>query len=202
MSHRTELEALRRRLDDLAASGDDGLTRRYRVRRRRPPPGLYWKLRWLAAHALRILEDAGMTRSDPWPPRLKHSAHLPRAKALLIWGVGTDRDMLREACRGFLEWQSAIPDFAPVLVTDVADFAFFSRLGWLVEYLPKLSGEGEPYDQRKAKFLARLYRGAPALPLAAGLASSAERKAIVEELLRWPRGRMRYSSVQAGPQGG
>jgi hypothetical protein len=52
-----------------------------------------------------------------------------------------------------------------VLVTDVADFAFFSRLGWLVEYLPKLSGEGQAYELRKARFIAKLYRDAPALPV-------------------------------------
>jgi hypothetical protein len=65
-------------------------------------------------------------------------------------------------------------------VTDVADFAFFSRLGWLVEYLPELSGQGEPYDERKARLLARLYRGAPAVPVRAGLESGS----LAEELRR------------------
>jgi hypothetical protein len=100
---------------------------------------------------------------------------------LLIWAVGTDRDTLREACGGFSKLHDSLPGFAPVLVTDVADFAFFSRLGWLVEYLPRLAGEGGPYEERKARFLARLYRGAPTLPVDAGL----EVGSRLEEICQW-----------------
>jgi hypothetical protein len=46
--------------------------------------------------------------------------------------------------------------YAPVLITDVAEFAFFSRLGWLVEYVPKLSAPAEAYAARKLRYLARL----------------------------------------------
>jgi hypothetical protein len=99
----------------------------------------------------------------------------------LIWAVGTDRNTLREACSGFCELQGSLRGFAPVLITDVADFAFFSRLGWLVEYLPDLSGQGEPYEERKARLLARLYRGAPVLPVGAGLQSGSR----AEEIRQW-----------------
>jgi len=47
--------------------------------------------------------------------------------------------------------------------------AALSRLGWLVECVPRLSGEGEPYDARKTRFLARLYGGAPVLPVRVGI---------------------------------
>jgi hypothetical protein len=93
---------------------------------------------------------------------------------LVIWAVGTDRETLREACTNLSERWDSFPGFAPVLITDVADFAFFSRLGWLVEYLPRLAGQGEPYEERKLKYLARLYRGAPVIPVNAGLLSEAE----------------------------
>jgi hypothetical protein len=89
--------------------------------------------------------------------------------------------MLREACGGFSRMQDSLPGFALVLVTDVADFAFFSRLGWLVEYLPELAGQGEAYEDRKARLLARLYRGAPVLPVRAGLESGSR----AEEIRRW-----------------
>src|SRR5690606_9673716 len=105
------------------------------------------------------------------------------AKPLLIWAVGADRGSLRESFRGFARMQEALPNFAFVVVTDVADFAFFSRLGWLVEYLPRVSGEGEQYEERKARFLARLYRDAPVLPLKAGLGSAtsfAEALALIQ----------------------
>jgi hypothetical protein len=35
--------------------------------------------------------------------------------------------------------------------------------------VPQLTGDGESYAERKLKFLARLYRDAPALPATAGL---------------------------------
>ena len=62
------------------------------------------------------------------------------------------------------------PDsYIPALITNHADFAFYSRLGWLVEYLPNLRGVGEAYDDRKAQYLAWRYRDASVLPLSAGL---------------------------------
>ena len=88
---------------------------------------------------------------------------------MIIWAVGTDHETLREACTNLQERWDSFPGYAPVLVTDIADFAFFSRLGWLVEYLPRIAGQGEPYEERKLKYLARLYRGAPILPVSAGL---------------------------------
>jgi hypothetical protein len=62
-----------------------------------------------------------------------------------------------------------LPGFVPVLVTNVADFAFFSRLGWLVEYVPALSAPAGGYAERKQRHLAWRYRDAPALPVSAGL---------------------------------
>jgi len=164
-----EIEALQRHLNDLAHTADDQLTTRYALRHPPLPPGLYWQSRWLAGRILRWLEAMRILRPDPWPASLRQAATSAGAKPLLIWAVGTDRDTLRAACDGFARIKESYPGFAPVLVTDVADFAFFSRLGWLVEYLPEVSGEGEPYRERKARFLARLYRGAPVVPVRAGL---------------------------------
>jgi hypothetical protein len=62
-----------------------------------------------------------------------------------------------------------IPRFVPILVTDVPDFAFFSRLGWLVEYVPTLAPPAGDYAERKRRYLAWRYRDAPALPASAGL---------------------------------
>jgi hypothetical protein len=107
-------------------------------------------------------------RPDPWPVALRHANTNGKAKPLLVWAVGTDRDTLRRGCEGLSRQLGSTSRVAPVLVTDVADFAFYSRLGWLVEYLPRLAGEGEPYEERKLKFLARLYEGARVLPVSAG----------------------------------
>lgn len=168
MSLAEEIEALRRHLDELARARDDALTERYFLRWPRRPPGLYWQFRWLVALILRGLECLRIWRPDPWPVALKHANTNARATPLLIWAVGTDRDTLRRGCDG-LSRQGTLAGFAPVLITDVADFAFFSRLGWLVEYLPRLAGEGQPYEERKLQFLARLYQGVSVLPVRAGL---------------------------------
>jgi hypothetical protein len=161
MGIKEDTEALRQHLEELADYNDDELAR-YELMRPTKPPGLYWQLRWLAGRTLRWLESKGLKQPDRWPVSLKHHA-AAKAKPLLIWAVGTDREELRFACRRLAEMRVDMAGFVPVLVTDVADFAFFSRLGWLVEYLPTLSGEGQAYELRKARFIARLYRDAPAL---------------------------------------
>lgn len=176
-----EIEAVRRHLDQLVRPPDDELLRRYTILRPRRPTGLYWQLRWLAGCALRWLESKGILRSNPWPVTLKHTKSSRNARPLLIWAVGANPRTLREACDGLSGLLESEPGFAPVLVTDVADFAFFSRLGWLVEYLPRLAGDGEPFEDRKVRFLARLYRGAPVLPVNAGLKSGSQ----AAEIRRW-----------------
>lgn len=181
-----EIEALQRHLEGLASHADEDLVGRYRMRRPPMPQGLYWQLRWIAGWFLSWLKSLRIWQPNPWPAALRRTGANTRAKPLVIWAVGTDRDTLRAACKGFKRMQDVLPEFAPVLITDVADFAFFSRLGWLVEYLPRLRGEGEPYEERKARFLARLYRGAPALPVAVGLEGrpASDIRSLVHSLLQ------------------
>lgn len=182
MSPKQEIERLRRHLDELAEAGD-GELERYELRHPRMPPGFYWKLRWLGGRMLRGLEALGLKAPDAWPAGLKQVPGSRRAKPLLVWAVGTDRETLRAGCKALADLLQTVPEFAIVLVTDVADFAFFSRLGWLVEYLPDIAGEGESYAERKARLLARLYRGAPALPVTAVLEPGAQ-----EALRGWLQG--------------
>ncbi|MEX2123391.1 MAG: hypothetical protein WD795_05830 [Woeseia sp.] len=168
MTAQSDIRLLRDHLDDLARGSIDDLAP-YELQWPPMPPGFYWRVRWLGSWLLRCLESMRLKKIEIWPAGLKQVPDSARAKPLLIWAVGTDRNTLRAACRGFSQLQSSLPGFVPVLVTDVADFAFFSRLGWLVEYVPELQGPGETYTSRKARFLVRLYRDAPALPARAGL---------------------------------
>jgi hypothetical protein len=77
------------------------------------------------------------------------------------------RDELRSACGRIRQLQTGSPGWAPVLVTDVADFAFFSRLNWLVEYVPSLSAPADGYCGRKLRYLAWRYRDVPAISVTA-----------------------------------
>lgn len=185
MSLSGDIAALQQHLEDLACAPDEELVARYTMQRPRRPPGFYWQLRWLAGRVLRWLASQGILQSDPWPVNLKHAKRGQDARPLLIWAVGADLETLRNACDGFSRLLETTPGFAPVLVTDVADFAFFSRLGWLVEYLPSLAGEGEPFENRKARLLARLYHGAPALPVRAGTASGSQADELRQQLMRF-----------------
>lgn len=180
----TEIATLRRHLDELSRGFDRELTTRYALRRPPMPPRIYWKMRWLAGIVLNLLERMEIIRRGKWPAALKHTAKSTNARPLLIWAIGTDRETLRAACQGLSRSLESLRGFAPVLVTDTADFAFFSRLGWLVEYVPALAGEGEAYDERKVKYLAWLYQGAPALPVRAGLGTEWRHNEIRRAILR------------------
>lgn len=179
-----ETDELKLYLEKLADTPDDELLTRYTMQRPGRPPGLYWQLRWLAGRVLRWLESRGILHSEPWPVSLKHADSSSSAKPLLIWAVGIDRETLREACDALSGSLHELPGFAPVLVTDVADFAYFSRLGWIVEYMPRLGGHGEAFEDRKLKHVARLYRGAPVLPAIASLEAGDAWDQVVQRTVR------------------
>ncbi|ATD80940.1 hypothetical protein CNY67_05615 [Desulfovibrio sp. G11] len=84
----------------------------------------------------------------------------------------------RDACTKAKYLLQSHPEFLPVLVTDLADFSFYSRLHWLIEYLPHL-GDGSDYYDQKRRYLAWRYRNALALPLAAGLVDQKEFDALI-----------------------
>ena len=100
-----------------------------------------------------------------WSPRLKHVPAAADAKVVLFWAVGAfDKQELRLDLTAQLERFKSQGGGLGVLVTNVPDFAFYSRLGWLVEYLPELSGTHESYAQEKLRYLAWRYRGADVAP--------------------------------------
>ena len=114
-----------------------------------------------------------------WHAGLKHGNGSSDARLLLVWAEGMDREGLREACAGFQRLLSGRSDVVTVLVTDLSDFTFYSRLGWLVEYLPDLSGAGASYSDRKKRYLAWRYRDAMVVPASAGLLGEAEWNMLV-----------------------
>ena len=181
MSIIEETRALRRELAALAAEPEWGLLARYDLLGKKPPQSLQDRVSRLARRLLTVsgLAPPHVTKY-PWVPTLKHATVVADAKALLIWAPGMGRNELRQACEGFSKRLKGNSSLAPVLVTDVADFTYYSRLGWLVEYLPELSGEGKSYQERKLRHLAWRYRDALIVPMTAGLASEAEWNALLE----------------------
>lgn len=171
MSQRAKVESLRQHLNQLAEDFDTGLGRRYALQFWTPEkPNLYRRLRRKVGRLLRWL---GLMRRPPppapWLTELKHVDYGNAARPLLIWAMDIERDELRGACDRIKKLQIRSPGWAPVLVTDVADFAFFSRLNWLVEYVPSLTAPADKYSGRKLRYLAWRYREVPALPVTANM---------------------------------
>lgn len=179
MSANANVAELRQGIRRLADEAERELAERYALhfppRERR---SLYRRFRMATG---RLLRELGLRRSrppEPWLTGLRHLDASEAAKPFLVWALGTDRDTLRAACRGFA---AAAPEFVPVLVTDVADFAFFSRLGWLVEYVPALPAPAARYAERKRRYLAWRYRDLPVLPVSAGFSGGDRIKELLIE---------------------
>lgn len=172
MSVVEETRALRRELAALAADPEWNVLVRYDLLRDKAPqslPDRVWRgVRGLFA-AMGVMPPR--VTNYPWRPTLKHAPVAEEAKTLLVWAIEIERAALRQACDAIAK---RVPSrFAPVLVTDVADFAYYSRLGWFVEYLPELSGQGPSYRERKRRHIAWRYRDAVSVPVSAGLADEA-----------------------------
>lgn len=180
MNPRAEIEALRTELDRLTRSADPDMAQRYALWH---PPGqrrtLYRRLRKAFGRLLRRLNLRPTQRQEPWSPTLRHAEYSDSDEPVVIWALGMNREELEQACRSISRLLDVPPRRVPVLVTDVAHFAFYSRLGWLVEYIPSLGAPADGYRERKRRYLASRYRDAPALPASIGLAEKVKR----EELL-------------------
>lgn len=116
---------------------------------------------WLIA--IRLIQPSQF--DSAWSPRLKHVSVAQDTKVVLFWAVGEcDKQEFRVVLGAHLEQFKSQGGGLGVLVTNVPDFAFYSRLGWLVEYLPELPGTQESYAQEKLRYLAWRYRGAAVVP--------------------------------------
>ena len=176
-----ETQELRETLAAWAAEPDWSLLCRYDLLRQKTPRSL--GDRWYR-RAKNMLARLGLVRAHvtkySWLPTLKHAQPKGDSGVLLIWALDVDQDKLRKACDGFLERIDAESSRVPVLVTNCADFAYFSRLQWLVEYVPELSGDGPSYRARKLHYLAWRYCDALIVPVSAGSACVKEWNEVME----------------------
>lgn len=167
---REDVQSLRRHVKELPGRSESIHVNRYSLRF--PPAerlSVYRRLRALIGRFLRAVGLRPQPAVEPWIAALKHAQSNDTARTVLIWALDTDRDTLRRACRKLVPLFAEESDLAPVLVTNVADFAQFSRLGWLVEFVPALSSPAERYAERKLRYVAWRYRDALILPITAGL---------------------------------
>ncbi len=171
MSLDDEIVDVRRTVQRLADESEPVLLRRYAlwhpVGERRT---LCRRLRRALGRVLRAVRLRPTAPVEPWRVDLEHAGCGDPVRPFVIWAIGADRQRLAQACVGFRRMLQDSPGRVPVLVTDVADFRAFSRLGWLVEYVPRLSEPASAYGNRKLRHLAALYRDVPVLPVSAGLA--------------------------------
>lgn len=181
MSVIAETRKLREQLKLLAAKPDWDLLARYDLLAKKSPSSTKDRAWRRVRH---LLASVGLMSPHvtpyPWLSTLKHRPVSTDIKTMMIWALGADRQHLRAACEGFSNKLQGSDHLVPVLVTDIADFAFYSRLGWLVEYVPSLNGEGPSLHERKQAYLAWRYRSAHIVPLSAGLASAPEWNALLK----------------------
>ncbi len=99
-------------------------------------------------------------RPSGWQVDLKHALSSERKKTLLLWSEGLCKEEQRRLCQNVQEYLQEYSEYIPVLVTDMSDFAYFSRLHWLVEYLPKLRMQSDAnYKEQKRAYLLWRYGG-------------------------------------------
>ena len=115
-----------------------------------------------------------------WHPGLKHGCANPSGTVVILDDLDDHSDF-HQVCTSLKGHLANYSSLAPVLITDHADFAFYSRLGWLVEYLPKTLPNHETYIERKKRYLAWRYKYALVLPLSAGRATEEEFKALMQQ---------------------
>ncbi len=181
MSILEETQRLRLEFSELARNSDPGLRVRYDLLRDKPPATLGARIMRIALRGLASLGLAAPSvTSFAWLPTLKHAQPDGEYRTLVIWAVGIERAELRRCCEGFVKRLDAASGIIPVLITDVPDFAYYSRLKWLVEYVPDLSGDGVSYRERKQRYLAWRYRDALVVPAAAGCADLADWNRLME----------------------
>lgn len=176
-----ETEALRATLLGWAAEPEWALLCKYDLLRKKQPTTLGTRLfRWCK----KLLAEIGIIHPHVtkyvWVSTLKNVPSEENSTTMLIWALGITLEDQRAACEGFIKRLSLTSGIVPVLVTDIADFAYYSRLKWLVEYVPSLSGKGGSYRKRKERYLAWRYRDAKIVPVSAGYASEVEWYEVME----------------------
>lgn len=178
MTDTKEVTALRRRWVGLARNMDRTLALRYSP----PPSSRSEKILVSLGNVQEALGlNGGYVPKGRWPVVLKHADQAEEdGRVLLVWALSSERDATRRACDGLSMLLRQSRKVTPVLLTDVADFAYFARLGWLIEYLPNWTGAKADYREQKLRYLAWRYRGALVVPAAAGCADLADWKRLME----------------------
>lgn len=166
-----QTKQLREQIRAWAANPDWRFFVKYEIKPQRFWDKVWWAIRLGPGRMLRVL---GLSRAFylnlKWDARLKHAPKPDEARTLVFWNDITDKVEAHAACEMGRALLHDSKDWVPVLVTEHADFAYYSRLSWLVEYLPQVAGKEtspEAYVAIKKKYLAFRYRDALHLPLSA-----------------------------------
>jgi hypothetical protein len=115
----------------------------------------------------------GFVPQGEWPVVLKHAERSEEGLVIVLWALGSTSEEICRVCDEIVRLSGAA-QFTPVLLTDVANFAYYARLGWLVEYLPSWTGPAAYHREQKLGYLAWRYRNARVVPLSAGASTLLE----------------------------
>lgn len=126
-----------------------------------------------ASLALRIrfgLKGLPITNLADWNAGLKHCKR--KGQVILVCAGKKNMALQRKACEN-LQRIFSEKNFIIVLATPVEDFSFYARLGWLVEYLPRMGNFLSFYRSKKIWYLTLRYKDAVILPIEYGLENEA-----------------------------
>lgn len=174
-----ETKSLRLKFHELRISYDYKLIVKYELQY-----NVKFSFRAIIQKIGRLLRLVGLDRSHycnrKWTASLKHNNQVNFCKTILIHAQGYNIEQCRIHCNLMRDLLKSFPGYVPVLLTDTSDFTFFSRLGWLIEYLPDLQIQGSSYLQRKLQHLAWLYRDASIVPLSASNCTITEFRELLD----------------------
>lgn len=153
---------------------------RYELLPKKPKQGFLKAWKYRLERLMRIMGlDKAHYQNKIWLSGLKHGSQIKASTTLVVLGDLESKKESRLACQNLREILCKQDNYCPVLITSLEDFTFYAKLGWLVEYLPRMNSS-ENYQNEKLKYLVWRYRQAHVLALSDGLLKKSNIEKIFE----------------------
>ena len=117
-----------------------------------------------------------------WNSGLKHYTGKSKHTILVVDNVN-DKEKIFKVCTNLKNIFLSLNETSIVLITNYADFHFYSRLGWMIEYLPSALPNSSLYIAQKKQYLAWRYKNSTVLPLSLGFLPDKQVKFLLQEYI-------------------